>query len=214
MSIEPTLDDHTKARDAAGREFQDLFAAFFPYFREDFEQAKFEMDWLANRFFGNPWETIRHTQALKAIDEVRVHLNRLATEAGHIGALVSLEHVIAGPAEAEIIAQEKRLLDLLDKLGATHDEGQFARVVDSLCARIETGIRRMPDTGNTNWQAVHAVESLRTLWKRNTGRVAPSRGLNTATSFAVYLRAGFDYLGVDADPRSAFRRWVAIRKVT
>lgn len=38
------------------------------------------------------------------------------------------------------------------------------------------------------------------------------RALNPATPFADYLRNGFEFLGIAADPVSAFKRWAAIRR--
>ena len=70
-------------------------------------------------------------------------------------------------------------------------------------------MNRLPDTGNTNWDAVFAVDALRNVWWRNTGHDAPAKALNPASEFASFLRDGFGYLNVEASPVPAFRRWVA-----
>ena len=73
----------------------------------------------------------------------------------------------------------------------------------------EIAIDCVPETANINWEAVDAVEALRLLWWRNSDREAPSRALNPASPFHSYLKDGFDWLEIAADPTSAFKRWVA-----
>jgi hypothetical protein len=79
---------------------------------------------------------------------------------------------------------------------------------------IEDDLNRLPDTGNTNWDAVFAVDSLRIVWLRNTGLEAPAKALNPASEFASFLEDGFHYLKVEASPVPAFRRWVAWSSAT
>jgi len=85
--------------------------------------------------------------------------------------------------------------------------------LDNALARLREeavdAMSRLPDRGNTNWEAVFAVDALRVVWWQNTGREAPSKALNPASEFASFLRDGFRYLEVEANPIAAFRRWVA-----
>ena len=102
---------------------------------------------------------------------------------------------------------------LLD-LGDMNDNGTLQMAVDQFVASAEKAIDTLPERGNVNWDAVHAVDGLRVLWWRNTGENGPARALNPASKFASYLRDGFEFLGINADPVSAFKRWAETRPPT
>jgi hypothetical protein len=85
----------------------------------------------------------------------------------------------------------------------------LSKVVKRFADAARSAIDQVPDQGNIHWKAIHAVEGLRILWWRNTGKNGPSRALNPASRFASYLRDGFDFLDIRANTESAFKRWVA-----
>jgi hypothetical protein len=53
---------------------------------------------------------------------------------------------------------------------------------------------------------VRAVAALRALWERSLGKPAP-RNYREGAAFTMFARAGFEYLGLKADLRSAFNAW-------
>jgi hypothetical protein len=87
------------------------------------------------------------------------------------------------------------------------EEGILDKVLAGFVEKANREIDRLPEQSNIHWQAVHAVDFLRHLWWRNTGSEAPARALNPASAFCRFLGDGLDFLEIDADPMSAFKRW-------
>jgi hypothetical protein len=115
--------------------------------------------------------------------------------------------------DADQITQDLGFIaDAIVELSNMFEEGAPVRLENALAHLREVvteEISQIPDTGNIKWDAVFAVDALRTVWWRNTGRDAPAKALNPGSEFASYLRDGFGYLKVDASAVPAFRRWVA-----
>jgi hypothetical protein len=99
-----------------------------------------------------------------------------------------------------------RFMLVMDEM---EQEGLLEKVIQKFKASAFKAIDQTPEKGNIHWKAVHAVEGLRILWWRNTGDEGPRRALNPASKFADYLRDGFQFLEISANPESAFKRWVA-----
>ena len=94
-------------------------------------------------------------------------------------------------------------LEELNNINLPNDDGAAVRLENALALFREGAVEdmnRLPDTGNTNWDAVFAVDALRNVWWRNTGHDAPAKALNPASEFASFLRDGFGYLNVEAAP--------------
>jgi hypothetical protein len=192
--------------------FQRMFLVYFPHLH-DIGCASFEWSWLYTRVTGNPIETVRRS---KAKAEVRKVANALRLLSKH--EKVYWRHLpIPDDAQSDsdvhdrISEWEKKIVDILMTLNSMEGRGLTETVIAKFVADAEAGIDWLPETANVNWDAVHAVDSLRWLWWRNTGKHGPSRALNPASEFHSYLRDGFDFLEIEADPASAFKRWAARR---
>jgi hypothetical protein len=103
---------------------------------------------------------------------------------------------------------EGKIIDIIDILWGMEHQGLTRKVIDKFVADADALIDETPETANVNWVAVDAVYTLRWLWFRNTGKHGPARALNPASKFHAYLADGFEFLGIRADPVSAFKRWV------
>ena len=103
-------------------------------------------------------------------------------------------------------------MKFLLELNHMESEGLIEAVLAKFVTDAENEIDTLPERRNINWAAVDATDALRGLWWRNTGKEGPFRALNPASKFASFLRDGFLFLDIDADPISAFKRWVALDK--
>lgn len=199
----------------AAKEFRRVFMPYFPGLTP--ERAMDEMNWLGAAVFANPIYTIRRAQLFK--DVKRFHK---ATDT--VVGLDELENILRRPlgwvstldnnTPNEVRKDARQVLRVLWRLRSMHEKGRLApamKAIDKWINVVADEKIGFPQTQNINWEAVHAVEGLRTLWKRNMARRPPARPLNPETRFANYLRAGFEYLELDADPVSAFKRWTKIR---
>jgi hypothetical protein len=192
-------------------QFQRTFAPYFPHLAADLDAAGFEMTWIETRVLMNPKATVRRPQARRELAKIRSALNLMgAHEIGYWQPFIS-ELYWAEQEGDDIARQAKELFQFLLALSEMKEEGTLQKVLDRFVGTAERAIEMVPDTRNINWEAVHAVDMLRLLWWRNVGQNAPSRALNPASIFASYLQDGFHFLDVDADPLSAFKRWVETR---
>jgi hypothetical protein len=164
-----------------------------------------EHDWLCSGYFGNPQDTIRRSKAKRELPKLRAALNELREH--DLSYWLKLNYALWDSAENgdEVAKHAKELFNSIMTLRLWCSKD----AIDRLVMEAKVAIEATPDTGNVNWAAVHAVDRLRTLWWRNTGNDGPSRALNPESTFAAYLRDGFEYLEMKADPLSAFKRWVA-----
>jgi len=191
------------------RHFQKLFSPYFSHLADDLDAAGFEMDWLYTRVLGNPFDTIRRSKAKKELAKIATAL-RLMGEHETAYWLPLMWIIRQAKENGDLLADhvEKIFTFLLD-LDQLEEEGVLGKVVKRFADNAATAIDQVQDQGKVNWKAVHAVEGLRILWWRNTGNDGPSRALNPASRFAKYLKDGFDFLEIKANPESAFKRWVA-----
>lgn len=196
------------------KSFQRTFSPYFPGLLTDFEGAAFEMEWLSSRVFGNPMATVRRQKAHKELAETVTALNRMAThEDGHILTLQFHLYQAASNGD-EVAARAREVADFLMKIRGWAEENVLHETLDLLRSEAGSAIDDTPDQRNVKWDAVHAIDALRTLWWRNTGRSRwpAARRLNPASNFAGFLRDGFTWLEIEADPLSAFRRWATARQ--
>ena len=185
------------------KEFQRRFQKYFPHLIK-LDLAAFEMDWLRTRVIFNPLETVRPRQA-KA--ELMKAVKALQVLADHDAPYWQYFITLAAEADADPVTKcQRKILKFIFSLDEMKESGLLDAVIAKYVADAESAIDNMPETRNINWEAVHAVDSLRVLWWRNTGKDAP-RTLNPASTFANFLRDGFSYLRIEADPVSAFKRW-------
>ena len=153
--------------------------------------------------------TVRRGPAKGEVRKVRKQLERLATLGGGISP--ALSGVFSRCKENERVANIVKFVHLLQ---LWQNIGALGAVLDQFEKEIAAEIDLFAETGSTNWPGVWAVDCLRDLWARQTGRKAP-HALNPATKFAAFLGDGFQFLGniteLHSDPASAFKRWAAVR---
>lgn len=194
------------------RQFQATFLPYFPHLT-DFDTAGFEAEWLETRVHGNPKDTIRRSQAKREVAKIGAALIMMGQHDASYWQPLFTE--LFWKKRDDPLAESADLIFrfLLD-LGEMSDNGTLQLAVDRFLASAEKAIDTLPDRRNVNWDAVHAVDGLRILWWRNTGENGPAKALNPASKFAAYLRVGFEFLGINADPVSAFKRWAETRAST
>jgi hypothetical protein len=106
-----------------------------------------------------------------------------------------------------LVRFQEAISDFLFALDDMRDEGLTEKVLSQFAEKANREIDRLPEQSNINWEAVHAVDWLRRLWEIYTDSEGPSRALNPASTFCRFLGDGLDFLEIDADPVSAFKRW-------
>jgi hypothetical protein len=198
---------------AAAREFQQTFSVYFPKMENDIDDAALEMEWLTNSVWGNPLTVARRQKIKRSLEVIGKSLKRIGQfDTPYWDNLMFqiFESKGRGDNDADCIDE---IFKFLLTLSQWHGEGSLSKVVDRFVNEAQAATDKLPEAGNINWEAVHAVDRLRILWRRNMGSGAPARALNPATKFAQYLKDGFQYLGISADPISAFKRWAEISKV-
>lgn len=195
-------------------EFQRVFSRYFPNFEDDIYDAAGEMGWLHNGMFTNPIETVRRSKAKKDLRRLAAFVRDVSTWNWPL--MYRLIGVKMEAKESDDGDRVSAFVESLYDFVLACDEMEHYELVDTVLEKFvnaaEEDFDTFPETRNINWDAVNAIRRLRTLWWRNTGMYAPSRALNPASLFACYLQDGFDFLKIDADPASAFRRWVAVRR--
>lgn len=191
--------------------FQHTFAKYFPHL-DDFDVAANEWSWLHSHWLCNQIRTARPSQTRKELSDV-VRALRLIAKCDPQSAWGKSIYDAMGAAKAgsadQITKDHAFIAEAIMNLQNMDEDGALEAALTRFQNAANDAISKLPDTGNTKWDAVFAVEALRSVWWRNTGRDAPVKALNPASEFASYLRDGFDYLKVDANPVAAFRRWVA-----
>lgn len=195
------------AAEELGREFQQVFGAYFPHLRVDLDVAFSEADWLLTRVIGNPLETVRRTRAKKDLSKIRTWLLKAGQH--DLSYWMPLNFDLHQSMQREdgshhIQRYAHTIFQFLLDLDGWKKDGTLHRAIDRFIEAAEKAIDETPDTANTNWRAIHAIDCLRILWQRNTGKDGPSKELNSASKFAGFLRDGFQFLEIDADPVSAF----------
>ncbi|WP_375160344.1 hypothetical protein [Bradyrhizobium sp. RDT46] len=194
----------------AVREFQDYFGQYFPHLLDDLDAAGIEMGWLDSRVFGNRLETVRRSKAKHELAKIRAALNLMARHDMSYWQPMNFELFCAVKHRGDEVAAKA---DEIFKFLLTLDEWQKDEELDGILNRFfveaEKAIEATPDSSNINWDAVHAIDVLRILWWRNTGHDGPARALNPASRFASFLKDGFEFLEIEGDHLSAFRRWAA-----
>ena len=190
------------------RLFQKTFSPYFAHLADDLDSAGFEMDWLHTRVLGNPLDTVRRSKAKKELAKI---VAALAFMGKHdLGYWMKLMGIIMDAKENgdELADHVDEILKFL--LDLQHmEQGVLSRVLKAFSDSASRAIDQVPNQGNIHWKAMDAIDGLRILWWRNTGKDGPSRALNPASRFASYLRDAFDFLEIKANPESAFKRWVA-----
>jgi hypothetical protein len=191
------------------REFQECFAKYFPHLLDDLDTAGGEMEWLKSRVFRNPLDTIRHSKAKRELKKMRAALNLMARHDTAYWLTMSSALFRAIEGGDEVAAKTNNIFEFVLNLDEWQGNGELDGILNRFFVEAERAIRATPDTSNINWRAIHAVDGLRTLWWRNTGRAGPARALNPASLFASFLKDGLNYLEIEGDHLSAFRRWAA-----
>ena len=208
--FDPELDPEAYARAVEfhrerTEKFQRTFVGYFPNLG-DIEVAAAEWDWLYTCAVLKPAETLQRSKAKGGMRRVANALRILSTH--------DLRHPLILPdltwgTNDPVVLWENEIIRIISTLWQMEHQGLTLKVIDKLVADSDALVDATPETANVNWSAVNAVHVLRWLWWRNTGKRAPARALNPASKFYAYLSDGFEFLGVQADPASAFKRWVA-----
>jgi hypothetical protein len=188
------------------KKFQRMFTPYFPELNDDFHSACLEMEWIWYGFMNNHIPTARRQTAKRELQKLVSILRRLSEREVPYWQMA----LQIGKGDEDKVRGYQR--DIMDFLLSLDEMNNHDNLTDQVLAGFEEKalreIDRLPERGNINWEAVEAVDRLRTLWWRNTGTYAPSRALNPASSFCRFLSDGFAFLDVEADPVSAFKRWV------
>lgn len=194
------------------QQFQRVFCRYFPNFEDDIDDAGGEMSWLRTGVFINPIDTVRRSKAKKDLRKLASCVRDVSK--WNLPLLYSLieTQLELKKSDDRVARGVSEIYNFILACDEMEHDGVVEDVLKAFITGAEGDIERLPETRNINWEAVNAVGRLRTLWWRNTGMYAPSRALNPASLFACYLQDGFDFLEIDADPASAFRRWVAVRR--
>ncbi|MBR1154823.1 hypothetical protein [Bradyrhizobium sp. JYMT SZCCT0428] len=185
----------TKYWDRA-RCFQDAFREFLAP-RHDLEECGWLAVELATRYWLNHVEPVNRRHAHADLATLKECLNFISGSG-----LLELENVQALPYYQATAAGSPLVAGLLSLKEIMSEEA-----INEACSDIEAAINVTIDKRNIRWDALQAIESLRCIWWLMGNRPAPSKALNPSSKFADFLRVGFVYLDLDADPVSAFRSW-------
>jgi hypothetical protein len=193
------------------KKFQRTFVKYFPDF-DDLQVAATEWSWLHSHWICNGIATVRRAQVMGELGCV-VRALRLIAKCNMPWAMNLYDAKRAPEAEgADQITRDHAIIaEAIIDLHSMDEDGALEAALTRFQDAAEGTLRHLPDTGNTNWDAVFAVDALRTVWWRNTDNDAPAKALNPASEFASYLRDGFRWLKVEANPVAAFRRWAKWR---
>lgn len=199
-------------------EFDEKFSPFFSHFLDDIKVASYELDWLMTKTFYNPIEVVDRPKALKDLIKLKKTLRWLAAFDDSYQLRLHMKYYSEKKDQLKVTASDELnarkvwefLFDFssLNKIAETSSNNHITSdvIIDQMLEDAKEVINTMPDKRNIKWEAAHAIDALRILWWRNTGKVAPY-SLNPASPFVEYLSVAFSFLDIDADPISAFRRW-------
>jgi hypothetical protein len=207
--VDPALDPETYVRVqkfhfAQTVKFQHTFVSYFPHLADP-KVAAAEWNWLFQCAVLNPAETLQRSKAKASIRKVANAVRVLS--AHDLRAPLILPDINRN--DPDPVGQwENKIVRIIITLWEMEHQGLTIKVIDRLVADSDALIEVTPETSNVNWAAVNGVHALRGLWRRNIGRPAPARALNPASKFCAFLSDGFEFLGIEADPVSAFKRWV------
>lgn len=99
-----------------------------------------------------------------------------------------------------------------DALQTLEDNASVIKDAVRLTKRhIESSLQSRKGTKRINLEGVQLVGSARDVWKLSTGRDAPLKALNPASSFGRFLYDLFDAFEVEGDARAAFRAWAKMQ---
>jgi hypothetical protein len=99
-----------------------------------------------------------------------------------------------------------------DALRAMQDNIPIIReAIRSARRHIEQSPRAKIGTRRINLEGVQLVDCARLVWCEASGKDAPSKSLNPASKFGMFLCDLFEVLEVEGDPRSAFRAWAGLQ---
>lgn len=161
--------------------FQRTFVRYFPDL--DIQNAATEWSWLHSHWICNQIRTVRPSQTRKELADV-VRALRLIAKCDLQSAWGESLHDAMDAAKAEgtdqITKDHAFIAEAIMNLQNMNEDGALEAALSRFQEAADNSIERFPDTGNTKWKAVFAVEALRTVWWRNTGLDAPAKALNPA----------------------------------
>jgi hypothetical protein len=207
--VDPVLDPETYLRVqefhlAQVAKFQKTFVGYFPRLG-DTKMAAAEWDWLYRCAVLNPAETLQRSKSKASMRKVANALRVLSCH--DLRAPLILPDILLNDPDP-VVQWENEIVRIISRLCEMEHQGLTLNVIDKLVRDSDSLVDMTPETANVNWAAVNAVDALRWLWRRNTGKLAPARALNPASKFCAFLCDGFEFLEIKADPVSAFKRWV------
>ena len=198
-----------------------------------FEVAGDEAEWLADRLMshgilnGFPYLAFDRTKdidALSRIDRALLEVRRAYSDAALTTAAKSelFKNLLFGPQLSEpqnsnqdglrAYANDQGTLNASAFARVSEETETFRKAIADTIEEIRTSPYAKRSLSLVNINAIGLVEGCRFVWKLATGKEAPTRDLNPATKFAVFLADAMDVCGLDADPRSAFLAWARIPK--
>jgi hypothetical protein len=197
------------------KKFQRVFAPYFPELNDNFHAACVGTNYLWHGFRMNPLETVQKQQAKRDLQKLADMIRRMVRfgvpywmgVSRDINEEVDAEERAGKHGFYSVPGFQEDILDFLLAMNSMYEEGLTDKVLAGFVEKANREIDGLPEQSNINWQAVHAVDWLRRLWNIYTDSDGPSRALNPASTFCRFLGDGFDFLEIDADPVSAFKRW-------
>lgn len=188
------------------REFQETFGPYFPALLDNAGAAARQMDWLENRALGNAVETVRSGTAKRDISKALAAFKALGRLDTSYRLPLNFALHLAEREGDEDAQRVGELMRILATLGEWRASGSLGPALARFEHEAIVAIEQLPERGAASWEAILAVDALRTLWRSNRGRNAP-KALNRASTFARFLDDGFRWLEIEAHPPSAFKAW-------
>lgn len=111
----------------------------------------------------------------------------------------------------------KALIEYLENYGKRdntvlteiEDRGREIRyALGKAIEQIEASPLAKTSATRINADGIGLVDATRFIWKLATNKEPPSKDLNPASKFGLFLADVFDVCGQEGDPRSSFRAWV------
>lgn len=180
------------------------------------DEARYEIEWLAKRSFGDPPPFVWRQEDRRNLDEFWRALRTIATIDDRLspGASESLRGCFVRNYLPEGInelpeGQDKvaALSEFQDKVAALSWLERLHELMKPVIPLVEAEIARGPAEGQTNWDGMAVIDACRTCWLRNTGNEAPARGLNLASPFGKFVQDIFEALEMNVTAGAAFKAW-------